>query len=111
MLSSLGVEERQSLKALSSEAALPIALKTSPFPDCPSLQEQLSLFLKATAGHGSFSHCSTGMALLGWSFSSQRGFCIFTTTLPDWWLLCEGSSLPAPSLHTKMGEREERETF
>lgn len=46
MLSLPSVEEGQSPRASSSEAALPMALKTSPFPDSSSQLEWLSPFLK-----------------------------------------------------------------
>lgn len=108
VLSPLGVEERQSPKALSCEAALPIALKTFPFPDRSSLLERLSPFLKPTVACGSFSHCSTGMVLLGWSFSSQRGFCIFTMPLPDERFLCEGRAYQHPACRRRW-EREKSE--
>lgn len=80
-------------------------LKTSPFPDHPSLLEWLSPFLKPTAAHGSSSRCSTGMALLGCSFSSQRCFCIFTMALLDQRFLCEGRAY----LHPDCRRRWDRE--
>lgn len=111
VLSPLGVEERQSPKAPSSEAALAIALKTFSFPDRSSLLEWLSPFLKPAVACESFSRCSRGMVLLGWSVSFQRGFCVFTPALPNRRFLCEGRAYQHPACRQRWEKGKREKSF
>lgn len=105
MLSPPGVEERQSPKASSSEAALLIALKTSPFPERSSLLERAAWPVsEANSGPWVLLPLSHGSGAAGLELllpkEEEMGF----SARPA--LSLQGLSLPAPSLQTEMGDRE-----